>query len=142
MNQFSIKVARFVVEDCFKGKLIYSGGDDVLVFVCVDDLLPAMTMLRYLYSGKPVPEWVANRLDAKTRKRVDSKNGYLLLDGKLLMTMGEKAEASCGAVVAHHQAPLGYVLRQLRAAESKAKNAGGRNAFPYTYSNAQAVKSV
>lgn len=129
LNQFSIKVARFVVEDCFKGKLIYSGGDDVLAFVCVDDLLPAMTMLRYLYSGKPVPAWIANKLDDRTSKRFDSKNGYMLLDGKLLLTMGEKAEASCGAVVAHHQAPLGYVLRQLRAAESKAKNAGGRNAF-------------
>ena len=129
LNQFSIKVARVVVEDCFKGKLIYSGGDDVLAFVCVDDLLPAMTMLRYLYSGKPVPAWIATKLDDRTSKRFDSKNGYLLLDGKLLLTMGEKAEASCGAVVAHHQAPLGYVLRQLRAAESKAKNAGGRNAF-------------
>lgn len=129
LNQFSIKVARFVVEDCFKGKLIYSGGDDVLAFVCVDDLLPAMTMLRYLYSGKPVPAWIADKLDSRTTKRFDSKNGYLLLDGTLLLTMGEKAEASCGAVVAHHQAPLGYVLRQLRAAESKAKNAGGRNAF-------------
>lgn len=131
LNHFSIKVARFVVEDCFKGKLIYAGGDDVLAFVCVDDLLPAMTMLRYLYSGKPVPEWIAKNLDNRTTSRFESKNGYLLLDGKLLLTMGEKAEASCGAVVAHHQAPLGYMLRQLRAAESKAKSkAGGdRNAF-------------
>ncbi|MCB1639428.1 MAG: type III-B CRISPR-associated protein Cas10/Cmr2, partial [Thiothrix sp.] len=129
LNQFSIKVARFVVEDCFKGKLIYSGGDDVLAFVCVDDLLPAMTMLRYLYSGKPVPEWINRKLDNRTIKRFDSNNGYLLLDDKLLLTMGEQAEASCGAVVAHHQAPLGYVLHQLRAAESAAKNAGGRNAF-------------
>lgn len=129
LNHFSIKVARFVVEDCFKGKLIYSGGDDVLAFVCVDDLLPAITLLRYLYSGKPVLAWVADKLDSRTTKRFESKNGYLLLDGELLLTMGENAEASCGAVVAHHQAPLGYVLRQLRAAESKAKNAGGRNAF-------------
>lgn len=142
LNQFSIKVARFVVEDCFKGKLIYSGGDDVLAFVCVDDLLPAMTMLRYLYSGKAVPEWVMRKLQESNKDWFDaagkcwkfqSDNGYLLLNTKgkteLLLTMGENAEASCGAVVAHHQAPLGYVLRQLRAAESQAKNAGGRNAF-------------
>lgn len=142
LNQFSIKVARFVVEDCFKGKLIYSGGDDVLAFVCVDDLLPAMTALRYFYSGRPLPEWVMQRL-RKTRKewfdesgncwKFKSENGYLLLNLKgkseLLLTMGEKAEASCGAIVAHHQAPLGTVLNHLRAAESEAKNAGGRNAF-------------
>ena len=36
--------------------------------------------------------------------------------------MGQKATASMGAVVAHHTAPLGMVLRELRAAESRAKN--------------------
>ena len=129
LNHFSINVARFVVEDCFKGKLIYAGGDDVMAFVCVDDLFPAMTLLRYLYSGKAVPDWAMEKLDDKTTQRFECKNGYLLLDKQLLLTMGEKAEASCGAVVAHHQAPLGYVLGQLRAAESRAKTEGKRNAF-------------
>lgn len=139
LNHFSLKVARFVVEDCFKGKLIYSGGDDVLAFVCVDDLLPAMTMLRYLYSGLALPEWIVKLVRKANPKWVDPKsdeltkfkcgNGYLRLDAELLLTMGEKAEASCGAVVAHHQTPLGFVLRELRRAESAAKNDGGRNAF-------------
>lgn len=129
LNHFSIKVVRFVIEDCFKGKLIYAGGDDVLAFICVDDLLPAMTMLRYLYSGSEIPTWVADKLSPQTHKRFKCKNGYVLLDDELLLTMGEKAEASAGAVVVHHQAPLGYVLRQLRIAESQAKNEGGRNAF-------------
>ena len=42
--------------------------------------------------------------------------------------MGEKATASIGAIVAHHQAPLQMVLRELREAEKEAKSAG-RNAF-------------
>jgi CRISPR-associated protein Cmr2 len=46
--------------------------------------------------------------------------------------MGERATASAGAVVAHHQAPLGAVLRALRAAEQQAKQAGGRDAFCIT----------
>lgn len=129
LNHFSLKVARFVVEDCFKGKLIYAGGDDVLAFVCVDDLFPAMTLLRYLYSGRPAPEWVMNKLGEREKGRFDSNNGYLKLDGELLLTMGEKATASCGAVVVHHQAPLGHVLRRLRAAEAEAKSAGDRDAF-------------
>lgn len=129
LNHFSLKTARFVVEDCFKGKLIYAGGDDVLAFVCVDDLLPAMTLLRCLYSGLRVPDWLLNRLDGKVRHRFESGNGWLLLNDELLLTMGDKATASCGAVVAHHQAPLGLVLRALREAESAAKNAGGRDAF-------------
>lgn len=130
LNHFSLKTARFVVEDCFKGKLIYAGGDDVLAFVCVDDLLPAMTLLRCLYSGQLVPEWLAKRLDDKTWRRIKkSNNGWLLLDDDLLLTMGEKATASCGAVVAHHQTPLGMVLRALREAEKAAKSRGGRDAF-------------
>ena len=122
LNNFSLQVARFVVEDCYKGKLIYAGGDDVLAFVCVDDLLPAMTLLRLLYSGKPIPGWLE-------QKDIESEKGYLRLKRRLMLTMGEQATASCGAVVAHHQAPLGHVLRELRAAESQAKNAGGRDAF-------------
>jgi CRISPR-associated protein Cmr2 len=129
LNYFSLKTARFVVEDCFKGKLIYAGGDDVLAFVCVDDLLPAMTLLRCLYSGRAVPEWLVNRLDGRARGRFDSNNGWLRLGDELLLTMGDQATASCGAVVAHHQAPLGMVLRTLREAESAAKNQGGRDAF-------------
>lgn len=129
LNHFSLKTARFVVEDCFKGKLVYAGGDDVLAFICVDDLLPAMTLLRCLYSGRVVPDWVLSRLDGKSRGRFECGNGWLLLDDELLLTMGDKATASCGAVVAHHQAPLGMVLRTLREAESAAKKAGGRDAF-------------
>lgn len=129
LNHFSLKTARFVVEDCFKGKLIYAGGDDVLAFVCVDDLLPAMTLLRCLYSGRPIPTWLDNRLDDKVRARFKSDHGWLYLEDELLLTMGEQATASCGAVVAHHQAPLGMVLRALREAEGRAKHQGGRDAF-------------
>jgi CRISPR-associated protein Cmr2 len=129
LNHFSLLTVRFVVEDCFKGKLVYAGGDDVLAFVCVDDLLPAMTLLRHLYSGSPIPQWLTDRLGSAEQKRFDSNNGWLRLDKRLLMTMGHKATASCGAVVAHHQAPLGMVLRTLREAESAAKNQGVRDAF-------------
>jgi CRISPR-associated protein Cmr2 len=44
---------------------------------------------------------------------------------RLMRMMGHKATASAGGVIAHHQAPLGAVLRELRAAESRAKNANG-----------------
>lgn len=129
LNHFSLRIARFVVEDCFKGKLIYAGGDDLLAFICVDDLLPTMTVLRCVYSGRGLPDWLRERMDADVRRRLDSKNGWVRLDGELLPTMGNTATASAGAVVAHHQAPLAYVLRELRSAEARAKNEGGRDAF-------------
>jgi CRISPR-associated protein Cmr2 len=45
-----------------------------------------------------------------------------------MLMMGSAATASMGAIVAHHQAPLTAVLRELRGAEKKSK-AHGRNAF-------------
>lgn len=129
LNAFSLKTARFVVEDCFKGKLLYAGGDDVLALICVDDLLPAMTLLRCLYSGRAVPHWLAGRLDDGSLGRFECGNGWLRLDDELFLTMGDKATASCGAVVAHHQTPLGMVLRALREAEDTAKKKGERDAF-------------
>ena len=46
--------------------------------------------------------------------------------------MGTQATASCGAVIAHHQAPLAAVRRELAAAEQRAKTEGGRDAFSIT----------
>ena len=43
-----------------------------------------------------------------------------------------EATASTGAVIAHHQAPLAAVRRELAAAEQRAKNEGGRDAFSIT----------
>ncbi|AGX86920.1 type III-B CRISPR-associated protein Cas10/Cmr2 [Candidatus Symbiobacter mobilis] len=134
LNDFSSRIARHVVEECCKGKLLYAGGDDVLALVAVDDLFDAMQLLRLAYSGlAPDP---AMQLDAfvggldglkgtkpsKPSKPFLLSKGWGYLDGRLMTLMGAKATASMGAVVAHHTAPMGMVLRELRAAEKQAKN--------------------
>lgn len=132
LNDFSIHLARHIVEDCVKGKLLYAGGDDVLALVAVDDLFDAMQLLRLAYSG------IAPHVDMGLGDRVGElrpgggakqrglllKNGFGLLDGRLMTLMGHKATASMGAVVAHHATPLSMVLRQLGEAEGRAKSAG------------------
>jgi CRISPR-associated protein Cmr2 len=132
LNDFSIHLARHVVEDCCKGKLLYAGGDDVLALVAVDDLFDAMQLLRLAYSGI-APDDAMNLSDRVgvlrpggeiQRDRMYLGQGFGLLDGRLMTLMGHKATASMGAVVAHHTAPLAMVLRELRAAESRAKQAG------------------
>lgn len=133
LNGFALQVARYVVEDVGKGKLIYAGGDDVLAMLPVDDLLGVMFLLRLAYAGvfpteeRPIEE--GRRLLGILGERFDLRRGHVTLNGHLLRMMGHKATASVGAVVAHHQAPMGWVLRQLRAAEQRAKQAGGRDAF-------------
>ena len=136
LGQFSTRVARYVVEDCFKGKLLYAGGDDVLALVAVDDLPDAMQLLRLAYSG--IAPDAAMGLDehvgtlraggAARQRRLLLRDGFGLLDGRLLQLMGEHATASMGAVIAHHMAPLSMVLRRVGEAEHRAKDAG-RDSF-------------
>jgi CRISPR-associated protein Cmr2 len=132
LNDFSTHVARHVVEEVFKGKLLYAGGDDVLAMVSVDDLLPCMLLLRAAYSG--VGEW-GELPGVNDLRGLALGSGYVGLgmnsNARLLPMMGRDATASIGAVVAHHQSPLGTVMRELRKAEKQAKGHrnGGRNAF-------------
>ena len=129
LNDFSLTVVRHVVEEEYLGRLIYAGGDDVFAMLPVADLLPAMQRLRHAYSGHdPAQEGGYG----KGKGRLTLQQGFAMLNGRLMRMMGERATASCGAVIAHHQAPLSAVIRELRAAEQRAKNEGGRNAFSIT----------
>ncbi len=135
LNSFALTLAQDIVENRCKGKLIYAGGDDVMALVAVDDLLACLTLLRAAYGGLPIPDALARTLglDPEIELRgLRLGGGHALLDGKLLRLMGEHATASAGAVIAHHSAPLGAVLRTLREAEKRAKGQGGRDAFTIT----------
>lgn len=133
LNAFALTLARHVVEDLCKGKLLYAGGDDVLALVSVDDLLPAAALLRLAYSAPFADQGefdgVLQMLGVQRDHRgLQLARGHALYDRHLLRVMGARATASCGLAIAHHQAPLGAVLRELRAAEKDAKHAG-RDAF-------------
>ncbi|MDD5297608.1 MAG: type III-B CRISPR-associated protein Cas10/Cmr2 [Rhodocyclaceae bacterium] len=127
LNDYSLSVVRHVVETEHLGRVIYAGGDDVLAMLPVADLLSAMKRLRHAYSGHD-PEH-AGGVDASGLRL---HNGFASLNGRLMRMMGTRATASCGAVIAHHQAPLTAVMRELRAAEVRAKTEGGRDAFSLT----------
>jgi CRISPR-associated protein Cmr2 len=128
LNDFSLHVVRHVIEEEHLGRVIYAGGDDVLAMLPVADLLPAMQRLRHAYSGVD-PEHEGGR----DPRGLTLQNGFAMLHGrKLMRMMGECATASCGAVIAHHQAPLAAVRRELEVTEKRAKNEGGRDAFSIT----------
>lgn len=134
LNDFALHLARHVVEDLCKGKLIYAGGDDVLAMVSVDDLPRCLMLLRLAYAGIwPEQAGLTDLLNlSNERGMAQLKRGHALLGKKLLRLMGQKATASAGAVVAHHQTPLSRVLRELRGSEKRAKTEGGRDAFSIT----------
>ena len=124
LNDFSLTVVRHVIEQEHTGRVIYAGGDDVMAMLPVSDLLSAMQRLRHAYSGHDPAQTAAEGRAGLTLQR-----GFALLNGQLMRMMGSQATASCGGVIAHHQAPLSAVRRELHAAEQRAKNEGGRNAF-------------
>lgn len=128
LNDFSLTVVRHVVEEEHLGRVIYAGGDDVLAMLPVVDVLPAAQRLRQAYSG--VAESTVE-FDRTHRDKLFLRDGFAYLNGKLLRMMGHTATASCGIVIAHHQAPLAAVRRELEAAEKRAKNAG-RDRFAIT----------
>lgn len=129
LNDFSQIVVRHVVEQEHLGRLIYAGGDDVLAMLPVADVLSAMQRLRHAYSGTVPADETVDWGELKQRHQLVCKNGFAWLNGRLMRMMGKNATASCGAVIAHHQAPLSAVMRELRSAEQRAKGEGGRDAF-------------
>jgi CRISPR-associated protein Cmr2 len=133
LNDFSQTVVRHVVEMEHLGKLIYAGGEDVLAMLPVADMLACIERLRHAYSGTVPEDKDKNRSElCKDRDTLYFYNGFACLNGRLMRMMGRNATASCGGVIAHHQAPLSAVLRELRAAEKRAKTEGGRDAFSIT----------
>ena len=131
LNDFALHVVPHVVEREFLGRVLYAGGDDVMAMLPVADLLPAMQRLRNVYSGDAPEDAPIDWKMARDSRELVCGDGFGLLRGRLMRLMGG-AQASCGAVVAHHQAPLAVVMRELREAEQRAKNEGGRDAFSLT----------
>ena len=131
LNDFALHVTPEVIEREFLGRMLYAGGDDVMAMLPVADLLPAMRRLRDAYSGHDPHGASVDWKAIRSSRKLVCKDGFALLRGRLMRMMGG-ATASCGAVVAHHQAPLTAVMRELREAEQRAKHEGGRDAFSLT----------
>jgi CRISPR-associated protein Cmr2 len=129
LNHFALTLAPAIVHDHFNGRVLYAGGDDLLAMLPVSELLPAMAALRAAYTGIEPRMVGAQDDDVGFRSHA---NGFVRHGKRVLRVMGEEATASIGAVIAHHKTPLNLVLRELRAAEQRAKIEGGRNAFSIT----------
>ncbi|MEF9956448.1 MAG: type III-B CRISPR-associated protein Cas10/Cmr2 [Acinetobacter sp.] len=122
LNSFALHLARYIVEECYLGKLFYAGGDDVMAMVAVKDLLPCIYSLRLAYSGVYAAKDTAQATHMLNLGQLKLGGGHAFLNHQLYRTMGHKATASVGAVVAHATAPLQHVLNEVRKMEKQAKN--------------------
>lgn len=122
LRNYSIEFARKIVEEEHYGKLIYAGGDDLLAFVNLKDLFSVIRKLRAAFSGN------INLENDEVKVDWNNTSGFVEKEGKLVLTMGKNATASCGAVVAHYKTPLKIVVSKVREIEKMAKE-GEKDAF-------------
>jgi CRISPR-associated protein Cmr2 len=118
---FSNQLVPYLTEQRYAGRLIYSGGDDVLAYTNLWEWDNWLWDIRQCFRGAEDPkqqrefnsqgdywQWLGNETQPPVAKRP-------------LFTMGCKATISFGIVIAHHSVPLAITLENLRQAEDEAK---------------------
>lgn len=140
LRDFSLKVAREIVEKDHLGKLVYAGGDDVLAFVSLRDLPEVMRKLRAYFSGSLKSNEDTNKVEIDFQDGsgfipVDDEGNPINVDKHekhikgFMLSMGTNATASMGVVIAHHNSNLSQVLDEVRKCEKEAKSVRDKNAF-------------
>ncbi|MEN3045272.1 MAG: type III-B CRISPR-associated protein Cas10/Cmr2, partial [Candidatus Hydrothermales bacterium] len=122
LRNYALEFVRKIVEEEHLGKLIYAGGDDVLAFVNLKDLLDVMHKLRWAFSGK------IKIVNGRIEVDLTDNTGFVEKNGRYLLTMGSQASASVGVVIAHYKTPLQIVIKKVFEMEKEAKSEG-RNGF-------------
>ena len=116
---FSNQLVPYITEQRYAGRLIYSGGDDVLASTNLWEWDSWLWDIRECFKGNPDPgnqfsddgdywQWKGETLPNNLAKRP-------------LFTMGHKATISFGIVIAHHSVPMAIALDNLWEAEAQAK---------------------
>ncbi|GAB4290305.1 MAG: hypothetical protein Fur0025_25060 [Oscillatoriaceae cyanobacterium] len=127
---FSNRLVPYITEQRFCGKVVYSGGDDVMAVLPLADLPEFLLSLRAAWCGSRDP-----------KGEFSSRGGYWFpgqnfpenssIGHRPLFTMGEGATMSMGIVVAHKSVPLPTVLETLWEAEKeRAKKLPGTKEIP------------
>ncbi|MEM8779285.1 MAG: type III-B CRISPR-associated protein Cas10/Cmr2, partial [Cyanobacteria bacterium P01_G01_bin.49] len=111
---FSNRLVPYLTEERYAGRLIYSGGDDVLAYTNLWEWDKWLWDIRECFRGHEDPNGEFSH-DGNYWKR--QNNG-----SRPLFTMGKNATVSFGVVIAHHSVPLAITLENLWEAEKKAKN--------------------
>ncbi|HEY9646892.1 MAG TPA: type III-B CRISPR-associated protein Cas10/Cmr2 [Chroococcidiopsis sp.] len=126
---FSNRLVPYLTEKRFCGKLIYSGGDDVMAVLPLEDLPEYVRSLRAAWSGAQDPMEEFDHGDGYWRPRPGPDGTYPEgIPHRPLFTMGNTATMSMGVVIAHKSVPLPTVLESLWDAEGdRAKKMAGKD---------------
>ncbi len=137
---FSNQLVPYLTEERYAGRLIYSGGDDVLAYSNLWEWDNWLWDIRQCFKGQKDPYnefknegnyWQFNQ-ENKPKKLAD----------RPLFTMGKYATISFGIVMAHHSVPLAIALENLWEAEEEAKEHYINQNNHETYKNAVQVRVI
>lgn len=140
---FSNRLVPYLTEKRFCGKVIYSGGDDVMAVLPLEDVPEYLRSLRAAWSGIADPEGEFDHGDGYWRPKSNPK--LKGLPNRPLFTMGNTATLSTGVVIAHKSVPLPTVLENLWVAESdRAKEMVGKDGicFRVIYSGGNTLEAL
>lgn len=124
---FSNQLVPYLTEERYAGRLIYSGGDDVLAYTNLWEWDKWLWDIRQCFKGEKDPlnefknegdYWQYQNNNSPFSK--GGKGGSSLAK-RPLFTMGKEATISFGIVIAHHSVPLAISLENLWSAEEEAK---------------------
>lgn len=121
---FSNRLVPYLTEKRFCGKVIYSGGDDVMAVLPLEDLPEYLLSLRAAWCGAKDP-FVISPKQSEHCPYFESEGGYWIpnnipeLPNRPHFTMGSGATMSMGVVIAHKSVPLPTVLENIWSAEKE-----------------------
>lgn len=138
---FSNRLVPYITEHRFCGKVVYSGGDDVMAVLPLADLPEYLLSIRAAWCGGQDPwQEFKNRGDywypQKQLKGLSDRPHF---------TMGKDATMSMGIVIAHKSVPLPTVLENLWEAEKyRAKKIPGKDGlcFRVIYGGGNVLEAV
>ncbi len=120
---FSNQLVPYLTERRYAGRLIYSGGDDVLAYTNLWEWDRWLWDIRQCFRGQADPEFdnAGHYWRWQGGEIPKDRQGRALLSSRPLFTLGECATISFGVVIAHHSVPLAIALSSLWEAEEEAK---------------------
>ncbi|MCG9890115.1 MAG: hypothetical protein MH252_03425 [Thermosynechococcaceae cyanobacterium MS004] len=110
---FSNRLVPYLTEERYCGRVIYSGGDDVLAALPLAEVPDYLLSLRAAWCGgtDPNQEFISEGDYWASKEPIEG------IPNRPLFTMGKQARMSLGIVVAHKSVPLPTVLEALWTAE-------------------------
>ena len=120
---FSNQLVPYLTEQRYAGRLVYSGGDDVLAYTNLWEWDKWLWDVRECFRGqsdpKPEPEFESSGDYWRWKDPLTLPAEYL--SNRPLFTMGEAATISFGIVIANQGVPLAIALEHMWEAEQGAK---------------------